>query len=245
MKFTALIAATALMCAAAATAQYAPTRAGMALNYKSTHAESGQVMESTDSIVAVTTTDGVTTATVKSCLHSDDQLADDMVMYSTYSYTTPDAPTTVVIMSADAFKNFITSIVKMSLEQQGQYSEEAMKQFSENLKAKGQLELVLNPKGAVGDAIPNTRLRLDMGMQVSTMFISKGAIAGFESVTVPAGTFDKCIKVTYEERGNSPQGNEKSYNTAWYAPETGLVKEIKADKKGTVLETQELISIVQ
>jgi len=48
--------------------------------------------------------------------------------------------------------------------------------------------------------------------------------------------------VTYEKRENSPQGNNKSYVTAWYAPEIGLVKEQEADKKGNIQSSQELIS---
>ena len=243
MKLKGIMAAAALVCAFAASAQYAPTKEGMVLDYKSTVKDVEKPVESTDSVKSVTTADGVTTVSIKSCLHSDNPLADDMVIYTSYKYTTPDAPTTVVMMSAEEFKKFILNITKMALEEAGQYSESLFKEATDAMKAKGELSLELNPKGAVGDKIANSRLRLHMGMQAATMFVSNGAIAGYEDVTVSAGTFANCIKVTYESRENSAQGNQKHYVTAWYAPETGLVKEVKTDKKGNVLEEQELVSI--
>ena len=239
-----ITAVAALMLACTASAQYAPTKEGMALNYKSTaQTENGEiVISSTDSVLSVTTADGKTSVRIKSCVHPDNVLADDIVMYSYATYTTPDEPTTITLMTGEDFKSFIMNMIKMSMEQAGQYNESQFNEAEKSFKAKGELSLVLNPKGAAGDKIPNSRLRLDMGMQASTMFVSNGAIAGYESVTVPAGTFDNCIKVTYEKRENSPQGNNKSYVTAWYAPEMGLVKEQEADKKGNIQSSQELIS---
>lgn len=239
-----ITAISALVVACAASAQYAPTKEGMALNYKSTTKVEDQetTILSTDSIVSVTTADGKTSVRIKSCVHSDNPFADDMVMYSSATYTTPDEPTTIVMMSGDDFKAFFMNMIKMSMEEAGQFNESQFNETESSLKAKGELSLVLNPKGAVGDKIANSRLRLDMGMQAATMFVSNGVIAAYEDVTVEAGTFSNCIKVTYEERENSPQGSNKSYVTAWYAPEIGLVKEQKADKKGNILETQEFIS---
>lgn len=239
-----ITAVAALMLACTASAQYAPTKEGMALNYKQTvQTENGEtVINSTDTIKSITTADGKTTVRIKSCVHPDNALADDIVMYSYATYTTPDEPTTIMMMMGEDFKSFILNMIKMDMEQAGQYNESQFKEVENNSKAKGELSLVLNPKGAVGDKIPNSRLRLDIGMQAATMFVSNGAIAGYESVTVPAGTFDNCIKVTYEKRENSPQGSNKSYVTAWYAPEIGLVKEQEADKKGNIQSSQELIS---
>lgn len=240
-----IAAAAALLIAGAATAQYTPTKEGMALNYKSTTKVEDKEIEisSTDSVISVVTADGKTSVRIKSCAHAQNGLADDIVSYSSASFTNPDEPTTIVIMTGDDFKTLILNALKMSLEEAGQYNEAQFKEAEENFRGKGEISLVLNPKGAVGDKIPNSRMRLDMGMQAATMFVSNGAIAGYEEVTVPAGTFANCIKVTYEKRENSPQGSSKSYVTAWYAPEIGLVKEQGADKKGNILFSQELISI--
>ena len=239
-----IVAAATLLIAGAASAQYAPTKEGMALNYKMTATAEGNQTEimSTDSVTKVSTADGKTTVRIKSCIHNDNPLLDDMVMYSSATYTTPDEPTTLVMMTGEDFKAFIMNMIKISMEQAGQYNETQFKEAEANFRVKGELSLVLNPKGAVGDKLPNSRLRLDMGMQAATNFISNGVIAAYEDVTVAAGTFSNCIKVTYEERENSPEGSSKSYVTAWFAPEIGLVKEQKADKKGNILESQELIS---
>jgi len=236
--------AVALLMACAASAQYAPNKEGMALNYKTTAKVEDEETEvlSTDSVVSVTTADGKTTVRIKSCIHSDNAFANDLVMYSSATYTTPEEPTTIAMMTGDDFKVFILNTIKAGLEQAGQFNESQFEEATNNFRAKGELSLVLNPKGAIGDKIPNSRLRLDMGMQAATMFVSNGAIAGFEDVTVAAGTFANCIKVTYEKRENSPQGSNKSYVTAWYAPEIGLVKEQEADKKGNIHSTQELMS---
>lgn len=243
MNVKTIIAAAALMAGCAAYAQYAPVKVGMALNYKSTIAETDKSIESTDSVMSVDTVYGKTRVSIKSCLHNDDPFASEITMNMSYLYTTPDEPTTVVMMSAEEFKKFILNTIKIALEQNGQFSQTQLDEAEKAFTAKGSLSLELNPKGAPGDKIANSRLRLDMGMQAATMFISNAAIAGYEEVTVEGGTFANCIKVTYESRENSPEGSQKSYVTAWYAPEVGLVKEVKADKKGKVLETQELTSI--
>lgn len=243
MKIKTIIAAAAIMAAGAVSAQYAPTKAGMALDYKSTTEKIDKPILTTDSVKSVEAVYGTTTVTIKSCIHSDDPFAAEMSMTSYYKYTTPDAPTTVVMMTGDDFKTFILNTIRTAMEQAGQFNPTQFEDATKAFSAKGQLELVLNPKGAAGEAIPNSRLRLDMGMQAATMFMSKGQIAGFEDVTVEAGTFANCIKVTYESRENSPEGSSKDYVTAWYAPEIGLVKEVKADKKGNVHETQELVAV--
>lgn len=233
--------AAALLMACAAYAQYAPVKEGMALNYKIAN-EDGKELLTTDSIISVTNDGKATTVLIKSCLHSDDPLADDMVMNCTSTFTTPDEPTTVVLLSGEEFRSFIIRTIKMAMEEAGQFNEANFEEFTKAFNAKGDLTLVLNPKGTPGEKIPNSRLRLDMGMQAATMFVSNGTILGFEDVTVEAGTFTNCIKVSYEKRENTPQGSSKEYITAWYAPEIGLVKEESADKKGNISTTQQLIS---
>lgn len=243
MKTAATLAAAMLM-TLAASAQYAPTKQGMTLTYTNTNTEANKTLESVDVVEAIECTDGTTTVHIKSTLKSGD-INGDLEMNSKSVYTTPDAPTKVIMMTGDEFKEFILKTIKMGLEEAGQFNPSQFDEITKAFKAKGELSLELNPAGATGDKIPTSKLRLDMGMQGATMFLSKGLIAGYESISTEAGTFDKCIKVTYEESQNSPQGAEKAYVTAWYAPEVGLVKEIKADKKGKVLEEQTLKSITQ
>lgn len=234
--------AAALLVACAASAQYTPVKQGMALNYKTTNIEKNEEIHSTDSVVNVTNDGTATTVHIKSCLHTDNTFADELVFNTTSTFTTPDEPTTIVIMSGEEFRQFVLRTVKMAMEEAGQYTESNFNEFAQTLKAKGDLTLTLNPKGAPGDKIPNSRLRLDMGMQAATMFVSNGTIVGFEDVTVEAGTFTNCIKISYEKRESSPEGSSKEYITAWYAPEIGLVKEESADKKGNISSTQQLIS---
>lgn len=229
--------------AASASAQYVCTQPGTALNYTHHMAEGDHTTTSTDSIVANTEEGGKHTVTMKSYLHTEDAFADDVVLTSTASYTTADEPTEIVMLTADEFKTMIVGVFKKVLQDQGQYSESVMEEISNGFKAKGELTLTLNPKAAQDEKIAPSRLRLDMGMQAASMFISNGKVAGFETVECKAGKFENCIKVTYEERETSPEGSKKAFATAWYAPEVGLVKEIKADKKGNEIESQELVSI--
>lgn len=243
MKIKALLAMAAILAAGTASAQYVSTKQGAALDYRTTMKEVEKAILSTDSIVGVSTADGKTTVRIKSCLHNENPLQDDIVMFNSATFTTPEEPTTIVQMDGEEFKAFILNTVKMAMEEAGQFNPQQFDEYANSLKAKGELSLVLNPKAAAGEKIPNSRLRVDMGMQAATMFISNAVVEGFEDITVEGGTFANCIKVKYEKRENTPSGSEKSYVTAWYAPGVGLVKEVSADKKGNVQSEQELIKI--
>lgn len=244
MKIKALLAITALLATGTATAQYVSTKQGTALDYRTTAKDVEKPMLSTDSIVSVATANGRNTVRIKSCLHNDNPLQDDIVMFNSATFTTPEEPTTIVQMNGEEFKTFILNTVKMAMEEAGQYNPQQFDEYANSMKAKGELSLLLNPKAAPGEKIPNSRLRVDMGMQAATMFISNAVVEGFEDITVEGGTFANCIKVKYEKRENTPGGSEKSYVTAWYAPQVGLVKEISTDKKGDVQSEQQLIKIV-
>ena len=73
--------------------------------------------------------------------------------------------------------------------------------------------------------------------------ITSGKILGKESVTVPAGTFENCLKVSYIEKSNMGEESMKEYVTAWYAPGIGLVKEESKTKGGELIELQTLESV--
>ncbi len=234
--------AAAILLACSASAQYAPVKEGMVLNYKINITEGNQEAFSTDSVLSVSNDGTTTTVLIKSCLHTDNPLVGDITMNTTSTYTTPDAPTIVMLMSGEEYRELTLKSVRIMLEEAGQYSSSKLEEVAEMLKAKGDLTLSLNPKGAPGEKIPNSRLRLDMGMQALNKFVSNGTIVGYEDVTVEAGTFNNCIKVHYEQRETTPDGSSKEYITAWYAPEIGLVKEESADKKGNISSTQQLIS---
>ncbi len=240
MKFTNIIAAVALMACGQAFAQYAPTKEGMKLTYKETVKEANKTMDLTQTVDKIETVDGLTTVTMTTELPQDNPLATPISISSvSASYKSADEPTTVYVMRGEDYKAMIINIAKES----GQASPQQISEFEKMFQPKGDLVLVLDPKAEAGAKIPNSHMRVDMGMQAATMFLSKGKVEGFEDVTTEAGTFPNCIKVSYEERQTTPAGSEKSSVTEWYAKGIGSVKSIKADKKGEILEETVLVSI--
>lgn len=244
MKTTRLIMALALaFVGATASAQYVCTVKGTVL--KHTETAEKESIETYNTITDVAVANGVTTVTFTHTEPGGDTPFGEIVTTSTASFASPDQPTTIVEMSAEGFKSFIMGMIKSQLEAAGQYNPQAMEEVDKIAKVKGELSLVLNPAAAAGEAIAPSKLTMDMGVQRMTMSYSNGAVVGFESVTVPAGTFEKCLKITIVQRAVMPGNTEKVFTTEWYAPGVGLVKEECADKKGKVLKTIELKEIVK
>lgn len=227
---------------ATASAQYVCTEKGTVLKYKETAEEAS--VDTYNTITAIDEADGKTIVTFTQTVPVPNSPFGEVVTTCTASFEAPDKPTTIVEVSAEGFRNQMIEIFKAQFEAAGQYNAQVMAEL-EKLNAKGELKLVLNPAATAGEVIEPSKLTMDMGPQRMSMAYSNGAVAGFETVKVPAGTFDNCIKITYADRVVMPGNTEKLFATAWYAPGVGLVKEENADKKGKVLKTTELTEIVK
>lgn len=228
---------------ATASAQYVCTEKGTVLKYTETIGD--QTISSYNTITAVDVADGVTTVTFTSTVPAGDTPFGEIVTTSTATFESADKPTKIVEMTADGFKELMMNMIKTQLEAAGQYSPQAMEEVDKVAKAKGELFVELNPAAAEGDAIAPSKLTMDMGPQRMSMAYSNGVVVGFETVTVPAGTFEKCLKVAMAHRQTMPGNAEKVFVTEWYAPGVGQVKSETADKKGKVLKTEELVEIVK
>lgn len=226
-----------------ASAQYVCTEKGTVLKYNETAEK--ETMSSYNTITAVEVADGVTTVTFTQTEPLGEGPFGEVVTTSTASFESADKPTKIVELSAEEFKKFIMNMIKTQLEAAGQYSPQAMEEVDKMAKVKGELSLELNPAAAEGEAIAGSKLTMDMGPQRMSMAYSNGVVVGFETVTVPAGTFEKCLKITVAKRATMPGNSEKLFVTEWYAPGVGLVKSESADKKGKVLKTAVLNEIVK
>ena len=79
--------------------------------------------------------------------------------------------------------------------------------------------------------------------------VSNVTVKGFESVTVPAGTFSNCAKVetratvTVIASSNGARATEEATQTMWFAPGVGPVKLVV--QIGNQIRTEELTSVTQ
>lgn len=237
------------MLALGASAQYTPTEVGTVLKYKSVATEPENVTKNVTLTVDSVYAEGDLTR-VRILNHIEIpgsfKTEPEMYTFATYNPNNLEAPTTQVLMDPDAFRQFMVSIITEGAAQEGQtISDSDMEEILKLIRPSGKLVLPLDPTAAVDSKIPNASLRISVQMMTVAMHISNGKYLGKESVTVPAGTFDDCIKVSYVFKQNAGPENSKEYITAWYAPGVGLVKEITANKKGAEIGKQELLSVTR
>lgn len=239
----------ALFAAAAfgAMAQYCCTDEGTVLNYAmQTIGEDGKTYDTTTTatVLSVTTgADGIVTVKSEevSPVPGNDFAKITQCTYS--SYNPADNTTTVIVAGEEDSKAFVVSLVKTSVEAAGQVvSESDLRELEESIKVKGEIKLDLKPDIAAGTKIANQTLRLSFGPQTMVMNMWEASYGGYESVEVPAGTFD-CIKVSYVQNLKMGTNKQKTYVTSWYAPGIGLVRSVSADKKGTENTRTELASV--
>ncbi len=104
---------------------------------------------------------------------------------------------------------------------------------------------------SVGDALPDGSVSMkvkmgggDMNLTDIKINIINRKVAGKESITTPAGTFD-CYKITYDmesEMKMMGMGKKRLFsNTEWIAEDIGVVKTATYDEKGK-LQTYSLLT---
>lgn len=163
--------------------------------------------------------------------------------YTDLSYDPATGVTKVVLMTADDFKNLMVNTIKDQIAASGQaVSQMQIDEMINAFKASGEIMFEIDPKAAADSKLPKSTLRLTAGMNTMKMNLWNGKFLGFETITVPAGTFE-CAKISYDIVTMTPGGNQKQMMTDWYAPGVGLVRAVESDKKGEVIEEENLVRI--
>ncbi len=172
----------------------------------------------------------------------DNPLA-EIKTYTNYIYDPATDVTKVIPMTGEDLRTMIISTISEAARASNQHlSEQELRDMEKMMAVKGELEISIDPKAAVDSKIPQSTLRLNAGQMTMVMNIWDAKYLGTESVETQAGTFE-CAKVSYVIRSNGPSGGQKDFITEWYAKGIGLVKSIKTDKKGKVLEEETLFVI--
>ncbi len=246
MKKLFLLVSMAVFGAIAASAQYFCTEKGKEFLYKvtdNTEKEPVETVQKSTILDVETSTDGNINVRVENVMALPDAPLAEIKSNMNYLYDAKTDVTTVVEMSAEDFRSMILNTIKQSAQANGQYiSDMELADLEQSMSTSGRLELVIDPKDEVGAKIPNSKLRLNIGQMTMTTNIWEAKFLGSESVTVEAGTFE-CVKISYVKRTSTPEGNEKSNITDWYAKGIGLVKSEETDKKGNVTTERKLFVI--
>lgn len=239
-------AAACVLVAAAAHAQYCPTQAGTVLRYtENTEIPEHAVKTVTETVDSVYADGGATIVRTTSVHDTAGSLTTEPDTRTIYSYTTAEAPTVVTIMTVDDFRDLIVNSIRSEAEAAGQYvSPQDLESLAAQIRPSGKLQLTLDPNAAEGAKIPNCTMRVSLGLGANmSLGISGGKVLGHEAVTVPAGTFDDCLKISYVFKQAFGSETVKMNATSWYAPGIGLVREEIKDKSGAVVSVQELQSV--
>lgn len=246
MKKLFTIALAALIGASVASAQYFSTTKGCELIYKSTNLEDKSETQMKSTVLSVDKADnGVIKARTEDVQADASNPMIEIKTYREYSYDPATEVTTLTLMTADDFKDFVMTMIRQSAEAAGQHiSEMELADLSKTISSKGVLEFPLDPKAAPDTKLPKSTLRLNAGMMTMRANLWEGKILGIENVEVPAGTYD-CIKVSYQMVMSGPNGNDKRFITDWYAKDLGLVKSQETDKKGNLKTEEVLVGIRQ
>lgn len=236
-----------LLCAATASAQYLCTEQGTVFTYAETATidDKTTTTDYTATVESVSTADnGVVTARMLSVRKVPGNDFAEIKTYSSYTYNPESKLSVYIPMTADDFKNdFITSMVDMARSQGQNVTDSDIAELDKAIRVKGELALELPETPDTAAKIPNKSLKMSVATQTMSFNLWEAKYLGFETVTVPAGTYENCFKMSYVQKVNSPEGVEKTYCTSWFAKGIGEVKTIEADKKGNVKTTTELKSI--
>lgn len=245
MKKLFTILAAALCGTAGAFAQFCPTLNGAVYSYTDhKYGENASTSEARVTVTSVSTDDqGSTTVemlekTIAATLTTEPDSRSSAI------FTTPDAPTTYIMINPETFKELICESIRNEIASSGQaVSESDLQQVLDQIRPTGKVQLILDPNAAEGSKIPNASLRVSVAMMNMSIHISGGKVLGRESVEVPAGTFDNCLKVSYIAKQNMGDMTEKTYITEWYADGVGVVKQEGRDKRGELINDRILNSI--
>ena len=136
-------------------------------------------------------------------------------------------------------------MIKTEAEGAGQMiTAEQMAEIEKGITVKGELQMTLSPNMPAGTKLKNNTMRMRMGPMNFVFNLWDIKIAGKETITVPAGTFE-CLKVTYVQKVNMGGNVVKMDNTDWYAEGIGIVRGENSDKKNGTSTTVVLKSITK
>lgn len=230
----------------AALAQYVCTDKGAAFDYKTVAKVDGNDKTATVKAVidSVSEANGLVTVRVKSIATNPDDEFAELVTYTTVIYNPSTDVTDWKVMSADEYKRSITDMVVEQARMSGRtLSKSDLETLDSEIKIKGELSLLVQSDPDPTAKIPNKSIKIMMGPVTMSMNLWDVKYLGKETVTVPAGTFEDCVKISYLLKVNTPEATEKSYTTSWFAKGIGEIKNVVTDKKGNVLSSQELVSM--
>ena len=242
-KYLLTVVALVMVCMASS-AQYFSTTVGQVLTYNST--KDGKIEKTAKATVlsVETNSDGVI------AMQEEDVVSDaanplmEVKVHRSYTYNPGTGVTKVVMMTAEDMKATVLSMISRAAQEAGQYmSESDLTEIANAISGKGALEFEVDPKMAPDTKLPKSSFRLNAGMMTITGNLWDVKMLGTETVTVPAGTYEDCVKISYTMVVNSPEGNTKHIDVDWYAKGVGLVKSVEYDKKGNVKSVDALISI--
>lgn len=245
MKKYLLSAMAVVMGCMASSAQYFSTTVGQELTYNSTNSEGKTEKTAKTTIISVdTNADGVITMKEESAVSEAENPLMEVKMHHTYTFDPKTDVTKAVMMSAEDLKDLMIMSIRHAAQEAGQYmSDSEYADLANAISAKGALELAFSPDMAPDTKLPKSSLRINAGMVSMRGNLWDAKVLGKETVTVPAGTYEDCVKITYTIVMNSPDGNTKHVNEDWFAKGVGIVKSVEYDKKGNVSSVDELISI--
>ncbi|MDE6196540.1 MAG: hypothetical protein K2F91_01585 [Muribaculaceae bacterium] len=164
--------------------------------------------------------------------------------YNSYTYNPADGLTVHTLLTGDDYKAMIVNMLIEGARNAGQTVSEAdLNELDKGIRVRGELTIDLPAEPVADSKLANKSIKLSIATNSMSMNLWEGKHLGFEDVETPAGKFENCEKVSYVIKVNSPEGNEKTYCTAWYAKGIGVVKTLETDKKGKVQSEEVLKSI--
>lgn len=227
-----------------ASAQYFCTKEYQNLHYTSDQGSSEMTVVNVDKAE-----NGDIDAFIEVFLQSSEfeALGGKMTLPSYGHYNAETDVSTYTLISEGYMKSMLISGVMQQLASAG-YGADAAKlqevksQIDSAMVVKGQIDIVIDPKAKVGDKIPDSSLTFTFGPMTNSINLWNGKFLGFETVTVPAGTFE-CVKLEYVTRTKTSAGIEKKRSTDWYAKGIGLVRSVSNNEATGEDSVSELQSI--
>ena len=232
MKHILSLALAAMLTATAASAQYYPAKVGSVLKYTS----QSELPEPTTHTVTVTA-DSIWQDSGNTYVRLESHTETGTLK------TVPDSYSTV--MSPEQMRELMVNTIQNELASAGQMiSSSDLEQIMAQIRPSGKLQLTIDPTAEPETKIPAASIRVNVATMNVSIHISGGKVLGQEQITTPAGTFD-CIKISYIMKTNMAADSLKLYYTAWYAPGIGMVKEQGCDRKGKIMEQEELVQMLR
>ena len=231
------------ICGISATAQYFATKEYQNLHYTSAQGSSEMTVVNVDK-----TENGDINAFIEIFMQSPEleALGGKITVPSYGHYNAESEISTFTLMSEGYMKTMIISGIMQQLASAGYGDaaklQEVKSQIDSALVVKGQIDIVIDPKAKVGDKIPDSSMTINIGPMTNSVNLWNGKFLGFESITVPAGTFE-CVKLEYVIRSKTSAGVEKKHSTNWFSKNIGLVRSVDINEATGEENISELQSI--